>query len=278
MTTFSLSPNHYNYSSQPGTNNLLRFGRDEQWVETIESALSENSLSLYLREINALATLDTQRAYDILLFLVTPEGQKIPAEVFYPVAERYNLSQQLNHWMIDQLVQNLSQASIQSLQNYRFTIPLSQVNFKDYRWLEIIDSNLTNLGIDKDVIGFEISEQIALSDLTATSELITSLQTLGYRVTLNNCGSQMTSFSYLQHLPVDYLKISEQFVRTMHQDHSDKAIVEMIYYLAQMMGLQTIATGVDNLDILKSVISLGVDYAQGRYLTDLQLLDFKQLR
>jgi EAL domain-containing protein (putative c-di-GMP-specific phosphodiesterase class I) len=278
MISFPLLPINKNYSPHSTSSNLLRFGSDQQWLKNIEAALLENRFCLYLREINALATLDTQRSYDILLVLITEEGQKIPAEVFQPIAERYGFGTKLNHWMIEQLIQSLSQISAQHLENYRFTIPLSSASLKDYRWLEMIDSSLTHLRIYQDSIGFELSENLALSDLVTTSELMTHLQTLGYRLTLDNCGSQMASFSYLQYLPIDYIKISEQFVRTMHEDLTDRAIVEMIHYLAQTMGLQTIAKGVDNADLLKMAMSLGVDYAQGRYLTDVQLLDLKQLR
>jgi EAL domain-containing protein (putative c-di-GMP-specific phosphodiesterase class I) len=278
MISFPLLPINKNYSLRSTSSNLLRLGSDEQWLEHIEAALLENRFCLYLREINALATLDTQRAYDILLVLITEEGQKIPAEVFQPIAERYGFGAKLNDWMIETLIQCLSQISAQRLENYRLTIPLSRSSLQDYQWLEMIDSHLNHLGIYKDSIGFELSENMALSDLVTTSELMIHLQTLGYRLTLDNCGSQMVSFSYLQYLPVDYLKISEQFVRAMHEDLTDRAIVEMIHYLAQTMGLQTIAKGVDSADILKMVISLGIDYGQGRYLTDSRLLDFKQLR
>lgn len=278
MISFPLLPINKNYSPHSTTSNLLRLGSDEQWLEYIEAALLENRFCLYLKELNALATLDTQRAYDIVLVLITEEGQKIPAEVFQPVAERYGFGAKLNHWIIENLVHNLSQISAPHLENSRFTIPLSSASLKDYRWLEIIDSHLTHLGIYQDSIGFELSENLALSDLITTSELMTHLQTLGYRLTLDNCGSQMASFSYLQYLPIDYIKISEQFVRAMHDDLTDQAIVEMIHYLAQTMGLQTIAKGIDSAEILKMVMSLGVDYGQGRYLTDSQLLDFKQFR
>ncbi len=278
MMSFPLLQVSEHHNLHPTSSNVLRLGSDEQWIEKISSALSDNRFCLYLREINALATLDTQRAYDILLFLITEDGQKVPASIFQPIAERYGFSRQLSYWMIEQLIENLSQLSIQRLENYRFTIPLSRASFKETRWLEMIDSSLEKLGTAKNIIGFEMSEEIVLSNLALTSELITDLQTLGYGFTLDHCGSQMASFSYLKYLPVDYLKISEQFVRTMHQDLIDQAIVEMIHYLAQLMGLQTIAQGVDNAEILRSVMELGVDYAQGRYLTDLQLLDFKQLR
>ena len=98
MMSFPLLQVSEHHNLHPTSSNVLRLGSDEQWIEKISSALSDNRFCLYLREINALATLDTQRAYDILLFLITEDGQKVPASIFQPIAERYGFSRQLSYW------------------------------------------------------------------------------------------------------------------------------------------------------------------------------------
>ncbi len=274
-----LKVNQYDtQSSQESCKNLLRINTDHQWIKEIKTALLDHRFCLYIQEINALATLDTQQYYDVLLFLMTEAGQKIPAEVFQPIAQRYGLSRELNSWMINHFLEAITQLPAPCLEHYRFSLPLSHSHLKDFNWLKQIDSSLNHLGIRKNIISFELSEAIALLNLNLTSDLVATLQTLGYYFTLDNCGDQMVSFSYLKHLPVNYLKISEKFVRTLHQDITDRAIVEFIHYLAKVMGLQTIAKGVDSQEILKEVIDLSIDYAQGLYLAEPQPLNLQRLQ
>ena len=116
-----------------------------------------------------------------------------------------------------------------------------------------------------------------LANLRLASELITELQTQGYCCALDNYGSNMSSFSYLKYLPVDYLKISEKFVRKMNQDITDQAIVELINYIGQTMGLQVIAKGVENEEIFNEVKALELDYAQGYYLSKPQPMNLNCL-
>ena len=247
-----------------------------QWVQEIQSALQENRFCLYLQEINPLATLDTQQYYDVLLFLETEKGQRIPATLFQPIAEEHDLHPSLNQWFIDHFLHELSRISPQLINHYRFSISLSHFHFHHFHWLEQIDTVLTDLNIAKEIICFQVSEPLALSDLNRVSNLVRNLQSLGYSFTLDDCGVRMTSLSYLKHLPVDYLKISDKFIRTLPTDRTNQKIVELIHYFARRIGLQTIAKGVDSPAILKAVIDLGLDYSQGRYLVEPQQWSLSQ--
>ena len=82
----------------------------------------------------------------------------------------------------------------------------------------------------------------------------------------------MSSFAYLKHLPVDYLKIDGAFIRDILDDPIDRAMVEAINKVAQLMGIQTIAEYVENNEQLELLRTMGVDYAQGFGVSRPQLL------
>ncbi|WP_413161042.1 EAL domain-containing protein [Capilliphycus salinus ALCB114379] len=254
----------------------VHFLSDWQWVKQIKQALAENRFCLYLQELTPLATLDDRQYSQVLLRLKTENNQLILPAYFMMIAERYHLSYQIERWVINRLLEQLAQVPPDILENHRFSINLSASHLKDEGLFESIHAQVSEFELSPDIICFEITEGVALQNLRLASDVITDLQTRGYCCALDNCGGNMSSFNYLKYLPVDYLKISERFVKNIGEDITEKAIVELINYLGQSMGLQVIAKGVENEEILNEVKALGLDYAQGYYLSKPQPMNLNR--
>jgi EAL domain-containing protein (putative c-di-GMP-specific phosphodiesterase class I) len=115
---------------------------------------------------------------------------------------------------------------------------------------------------------FEISEQAAVMNINSSVSQMKELKALGFSFALDKFGSGFNSFSYLRHMPVDYVKVSGEFIETMIEDDVDRAMVKAIIDIAKACNKQVIAEyvpGKNSLDILQG---FGVDYMQGNFIAE----------
>jgi EAL domain-containing protein (putative c-di-GMP-specific phosphodiesterase class I) len=113
---------------------------------------------------------------------------------------------------------------------------------------------------------FEITERKAIEDIMQVVSFVRELKDEGFRFAIDDFGSGYSSFYYLKYLPVDFLKIDGEFIKTLPHSPTDRVFIEGIVNVAKKMGIKTIAESVENEEVLEVVKDLGIDYAQGYYL------------
>ena len=103
----------------------------------------------------------------------------------------------------------------------------------------------------------------AIANFSQASRFIQALKELGCRFALDDFGTGLSSFGYLKHFPVDFLKIDGSFVKEILHDPIDREMVRSINEIGHLTGKQTIAEFAENQEIIEMLRGLGVDYAQG---------------
>jgi diguanylate cyclase (GGDEF)-like protein/PAS domain S-box-containing protein len=233
-----------------------------QWINRIQKALAENRFSLYAQRIEPLKD-SNKPHYELLIRMQDVNGRIIPPGGFFPAAERHNLIVQIERWVIDKTF-SLLHLNPSFLDNIDFiSVNLSVHSLTDESVLEFILLKFRQFKIDGNKFCFEITETVAISDILMVGDFILALKKLGCKFALDDFGSALSSLGYLKTLPIDYLKIDGVLVKDIVEDKIDYAIVKAINEIAHTLGMQTVAEFVENNDIKKILIELGVDYAQG---------------
>jgi len=243
---------------------VLRRRGEMQWVSRIQRAYEEDRLQLFLQDI-----VPTQRPhgvhnhYEILLRMRDEAGQIIPPSAFLPSAERYNLAVGLDRWVVSTMCDWLNKHSDHLNTLDTCSINLSGHSLSNEEFLHFLSKQCRRDLVPPEKICFEITETVAIANMSKTMQFINELKDLGCRFALDDFGSGLSSFAYLKNLPVDYLKIDGFFVKDMAQDPIHHAMVKSINEVAKVMGKQTIAEFVETDEVYNLLCEMGVDYAQG---------------
>ncbi|MGB8698125.1 MAG: EAL domain-containing protein, partial [Thermosynechococcaceae cyanobacterium] len=245
--------------------------KQKQWIERISEALEHNHFRLYFQPMLSLSRTNHYREhYEILLRLQDESGQLVQPMAFIPVAERYNLMPQIDRWVIRTFFACLGEHSrnrqqCSPLQNTHclYAINLSGASINDPQFINFLHEQFKQHQIPPELICFEVTETVAINNLSQAAKLILDLKQLGCHFALDDFGSGMSSFAYLKNLPVDFLKIDGGFVKEIANDPTSLALTDAIHRIGHVMGMQTIAEYVENSSILEMVREIGVDYAQG---------------
>lgn len=252
------------HASQGDDAEMARRHGEMQWAARLPQALEQGRLLLYAQRIVPLgAQQDEAGHYEVLLRMRGEGDEVILPQAFLPAAERYGLSPKLDRWVVSAVLGGLA-ASPRRLENLRLcSINLSGHSLGDDGFLAFVVDQLARTGVPPEKVCFEITETLAIANLSHATQFIKALRSEGCRFALDDFGSGLSSFAYLQNLPVDYLKIDGHFVRDVAGGGVGHAIVKSINEIGHVMGKQTIAEFVEDAATLERLREIGVDYAQG---------------
>ena len=241
---------------------LVLHAKEMEAVHDVAEALKENRLLLYRQAIKSLSQQQNSH-YEVLIRMRNSQGALVPPIHFIPAAEKYGLIRQVDHWVIEHTFKMLA-SSPEDTSSY--SINLSGVTIADRDIYDHVISLFEQYQIPAERICFEITETSAISHLESALYFMDKMKAFGCKFSLDDFGSGLSSFSYLQKLPVDIIKIDGAFVQDMDTNSINRVFVENIKRTAEAMNKKTIAEFVENADIEVMLREIGIDYGQGYHI------------
>jgi diguanylate cyclase (GGDEF)-like protein len=244
--------------------NLLERKDQIRWVGKIQSALRDDNFMLYAQLIKPLKTKSAKPHYELLLRMRDDDGSVIPPGEFLPAAESFYLMSSIDYWVIGQAFSELAEHNRESGQGCEISINLSGQSLGDpVGFAAYIGNKLEQHQLDPSDICFEITESAAIANIDDARFFIDQLYAYGFKFSLDDFGTGLSSFAYLKNLKVNYLKIDGSFVTDIVKDPVSASMVSAINQVGHAMHLQTVAEFVENDAIRQKLVDIGVDYGQG---------------
>jgi diguanylate cyclase (GGDEF)-like protein len=186
-----------------------------------------------------------------------------PAD-FIPIAERTGFIVPLGIWILREACRRLGewQATLDSKDLF-VSVNLSGVQLRQREIVEEIDAALRDSSLQARSLALELTETVAMENPTGITTLLMRLRAMGVRISIDDFGTGYSSLAYLRQFPVDTLKIDRSFVQGIELDTDAAEIVASLIAMAQRLGLQVVAEGVENEEQLAVLRSLRCESAQG---------------
>ena len=189
-----------------------------------------------------------------------PERGPVSPAIFIPIAEEAGLISDLGDWALHAACQDAAGWS----GKMRVAVNVSPIQFANNNLPQIIESALSKSGLSAERLELEITEGVFLEESSDTDKMFTALKKVGVRLALDDFGTGYSSLGYLRTAPFDKIKIDQSFVRTATEHGSrNGAIIAAIVALAQALGMDTTAEGIESLDQLDLIRKLNVSHVQG---------------
>ncbi len=230
-----------------------------QLEEDMRDALAGDQMRLAFQPIVAL---DSNRisGFEALLRWEHPERGPISPALFIPIAEEAGLIGALGEWA-------LREACMQAAKwegGARVAVNVSPIQFAHSGLPALVASALAASQLPPERLELEITESVFLGEGADTQAMFTSLKKLGVRLALDDFGTGFSSLGYLQKAPFDKIKIDQSFVRgATEPGNRNAAIITAIVSLAGALGMETTAEGIEALNTLELMRTLGVSHVQG---------------
>jgi diguanylate cyclase (GGDEF)-like protein len=189
-----------------------------------------------------------------------PARGPIGPDKFIPLAEECGMIEKIGAFVLRTAIKDAAGWP----DSVRVAVNLSPIQFNNPNIVETVSAALNEHKFRSERLELEITEGVFLADSNATDETFANLKALGVRLALDDFGTGYSSLGYLKKAPFDKIKIDQSFVRGAASTGSrNSAIIRAIVSLAESLGMDTCAEGVETHDDLQLIRELGVSQVQG---------------
>jgi diguanylate cyclase (GGDEF)-like protein len=244
-----------------------------QWVPEIDRSIRDGSLYLRAQKIIPLNGNKEGEMYELLLGLQNSSGQEISPQNYIEAAEQFRRSSRVDLWVVDEALGWMERNPGTIANIGTFNINLSGASLSDDAFLLGLESRLKQHSGLTGKLCFEVTETSAVSNLHYAADFMNEMKRLRCRFALDDFGTGLSSYAYLQKLPVDYVKVDGVFVRDMASNLTNYALVRSITELCHFLDIKAIAEYVEDMETLELLKEIQVDYGQGYCIAKPRRLD-----
>ncbi len=193
-------------------------------------------------------------------------GLQSPAD-FIAVAEESGLIVDAGNWVVDEACRQVREWHDRGLDLDEIAVNVSPRQFRHIQFVSSVRQSIERHRISPSQLVLELTESIVIDDIDDTVDKMKLLKSIGVRISIDDFGTGYSSLAYLKTLPLDQLKIDQSFVRDIATDPNDAVIVSTIIAMAQHLGLDVIAEGVENPEQKQFLLERECGYFQGFYFS-----------
>lgn len=244
----------------PGMGDLAR--KTLTLESDLRCALEKDQLRLFFQPQISMKSGYVCGAEALLRWDHPQRGMVLPGE-FIPLAEETGLIVPMGEWALREACQRGRAWLDRGLGPIRFSVNVSPRQFRQPNLVGRIQTVLEETGLPAHLLELEVTESLLMGDVEDAIRKMNELRRLGVLLAIDDFGSGYSSLSYLKHFPINKLKIDRSFIRDLHQNRHDLAIAASVASLAEVMGLEALAEGVETKDQEEALIGLGIEWAQG---------------
>ncbi|MGN6589123.1 MAG: putative bifunctional diguanylate cyclase/phosphodiesterase [Sphingomicrobium sp.] len=225
----------------------------------LSQAIERGELAVYYQPIVRAAEEEIS-GFESLVRWTHPVRGAISPSKFIPLAEEAGLIGKIGEWVLRTALEE----AVHWPEHVRVAVNLSPLQFNDPGVVDMVRRHLEDTGVRPDRLELEITEGVFLAEGESTDETFTKLKKLGVRLALDDFGTGYSSLGYLKKAPFDKIKIDQSFVRgASSSTNRNSAIIRAIVTLAETLGMDSCAEGVETHDDLQLIRELGVSMIQG---------------
>ncbi|HEV2861769.1 MAG TPA: EAL domain-containing protein [Pyrinomonadaceae bacterium] len=209
------------------------------------------------------------RGFEALVRWNHPERGYISPLDFIPVAEETGLIAQVGEFVLREACRQMQrwQAQFPLDRPLWISINLSSKQFSQTALITKIATILRETGVNPHCVKLEITESVVMENIETATDMLRQMRALGVQLAIDDFGTGYSSLSYLHRFPIDTLKIDRSFVTRMTENSENAEIVRTIVVLAQNLGMDVVAEGVETNEQLVLLQKLGCENGQGYYFS-----------
>jgi diguanylate cyclase (GGDEF)-like protein len=224
----------------------------------LRTAIAQHALELFYQPLVSIRT-GKVSGLEALMRWPHPQRGMIPPSAFIPVAEATRLIIPLGAWSIQRACADLTTLP----QHLRVAVNLSAVQLGSDELLQTVRDALAASGVAPDRLELEVTETTLMQDAEKAATILNALRDLGVRIAMDDFGTGYSSLSYIRNFPFDKIKIDKSFIDDLGQRRGSDAIVQAVAWIANSLGIETVAEGVETPEQYRLVVAAGCDHVQG---------------